>query len=120
MKLSSACIWKKRGYLWKKEAWSCLCSSDAGRGRVMATLVALGRLCLCCTSQTARTSSSTTRRRQMPPLTALPHFLVTVCTVALKCGNEMESRKSVSQIYRKPLSYEMWEAQTLNSLLCTT
>lgn len=43
MKLSSACIWKKRGYLWKKEAWSCLCSSDAGRGRVMATLVALGR-----------------------------------------------------------------------------
>lgn len=113
MKLSSACIWKKRAYPWKKEAWSCLCSSEAGRGRVMATLLALGRAVPVLQITVSQEILLNNRIKTNAPLAALPHFLVIVHTVAPKRGNEMKSRTHTSQTYRKPPWYETWEAQRL-------
>lgn len=120
MKLSSACVWKKRGYPWKKEAWSCLCSSDIGRGRVTATLVALGRAVPVLQMAESQGILLKSRMKTNAPLIALPHFLVIAPTVAPKCGNEVESRTQKSQTYRKPpWLWNVGGSKIKLSLLCS-
>lgn len=58
-------------------------------------------LCLRCRLQTHRTPSSRAGQELMPLLRPSPHFLLNVHTVALRFGNEMESRPHKSQTYRK-------------------
>lgn len=83
----------------------------------MATLVALGRAVPVLQIADSRDNLLNNRMKTNTPLTALPHFLVNVRTVAPKFRNEMESRTHKSQTYRKPPCYEMWEAQRFNFVM---